>query len=397
MFDLGFSLALMRWPDAGVSQEARFLVTAFAAVLACSFLYWRARAHRYRLARIPIRIHVAGTRGKSATVRLIATGLRAGGHTVVAKVTGTRPRLLLADGTEQPVRRWGPAAIREQRALVSLAATVGADVIVAEAMAIQPEYLQALERFYIRATDLVVVNVRPDHQEQLGTAPDAMARAVAECIAPGQRVFLSSAADVPAITERARQEKCELLLVDTGSADPLDENRQLALAVCRQYGVSAAAAEPAMRSASVDTGQFFLMRLNVGERQVEFANAFSCNDVESLSRLWERYHPPGRETAFLLNPRVDRPIRTIEFLKQLARLAPAAQLFISSSDPAVRRRAIAQGFVPEKVHRVSPRMTELVVNALVARMPEGAVLWGVGNYAGAGARFLTRVRSDAPC
>ena len=36
-------------------------------------------AHRRRLARIPTRIHVAGTRGKSSVTRLIAAGLRAGG------------------------------------------------------------------------------------------------------------------------------------------------------------------------------------------------------------------------------------------------------------------------------------------------------------------------------
>lgn len=35
--------------------------------------------HRQRVASIPIRIHVNGTRGKSSVTRLIAAGLRAGG------------------------------------------------------------------------------------------------------------------------------------------------------------------------------------------------------------------------------------------------------------------------------------------------------------------------------
>jgi gamma-polyglutamate synthase len=397
VFELGFSTALMRWPDAGVTHEVRSFVTLLTAVLACALLYWRARAHRSRLSRIPVRIHVAGTRGKSATVRLIAAGLRAGGHRVVAKVTGTRPRLILPDGTDRPVGRLGPPAIREQMKLVSYAASVGADAIVVEAMAIQPEYLHALEHFYVRATDLVITNVRPDHQEQLGTAPDAMAKAVAQCIARGQKLFLASAARVAAVVDRASQQDCEVLIIETNDADPHEDNRQLALAVCRRYGVADEAAEQAMRAASADTDQFTLATVTVGDRQVDFANAFSCNDVESFGRLWTRYQPSGRDAAFLLNPRVDRPIRTVEFLKHLARLTPSAQLFISSRDLTIRRRAIAQGFAAERVHLISPRMTIPTVRSLVARVPEGAILWGVGNYAGTGARFITLLQQDSPC
>ena len=41
--------------------------------------------HRRVLRRIPVRIHVNGTRGKTSVVRLIAAGLRAGGKKVYAK------------------------------------------------------------------------------------------------------------------------------------------------------------------------------------------------------------------------------------------------------------------------------------------------------------------------
>ena len=107
---------------------------------------------------IPVRIHVAGTRGKSATVRLIAPACERAD-------TASSPRLRARIRasfcpTERSGRfaRWGAAAIREQRALVAAAHRVGANAVVAEAMAIEPEYLNALERFYVRATDLV------DHQ-----------------------------------------------------------------------------------------------------------------------------------------------------------------------------------------------------------------------------------------
>ena len=62
-------------------------------------------AHRRNLNRIPIRIHVNGTRGKSSVTRLIAAGLRGAGIRTFAKTTGTLPRMILPDGSEIPVDR----------------------------------------------------------------------------------------------------------------------------------------------------------------------------------------------------------------------------------------------------------------------------------------------------
>ena len=45
--------------------------------------------HRRNLAKIPLRIHVNGTRGKSSVTRLIAAALRAHGTVTCAKTTGT--------------------------------------------------------------------------------------------------------------------------------------------------------------------------------------------------------------------------------------------------------------------------------------------------------------------
>ena len=53
---------------------------------------WEWRRHARNVARIPIRVHVNGTRGKSSVTRLIAAGLRAGGVRTFAKTTGTMAR-----------------------------------------------------------------------------------------------------------------------------------------------------------------------------------------------------------------------------------------------------------------------------------------------------------------
>ena len=79
--------------------------------------------HQRCLKRIPVRVHVNGTRGKSTTTRLIAAGLRAGGLRVIAKTTGTAARLIMEDESELPVaRRNGRANISEQMRIIRLAA-----------------------------------------------------------------------------------------------------------------------------------------------------------------------------------------------------------------------------------------------------------------------------------
>ena len=63
--------------------------------------YVEASNHRRIIAAIPLRIHVNGTRGKSSVTRLIAAGLRAGGLRTFAKTTGTAPRIINAERSEE--------------------------------------------------------------------------------------------------------------------------------------------------------------------------------------------------------------------------------------------------------------------------------------------------------
>ena len=47
---------------------------------------WEYQLHQAVLSKLPNRIHVNGSRGKSSVVRLITAGLRAGGFKTLAKV-----------------------------------------------------------------------------------------------------------------------------------------------------------------------------------------------------------------------------------------------------------------------------------------------------------------------
>ena len=131
--------------------DARLLIIALAALATClAYLGTAAWRHRGNLRAVPVRIHVAGTRGKSTTVRMIAAGLRASGRRVLAKTTGSEPRLILPDGSEVAWPRRGAANIREQIRLFAKAVEFGADTVVVECMAVRPEFVWASEALLVQ-------------------------------------------------------------------------------------------------------------------------------------------------------------------------------------------------------------------------------------------------------
>ena len=266
-----------------------------------------------------------------------------------------------------------------------------ADAIVVEAMAIEPEYLGALERFYIRATDLLITNVRPDHQEQLGDRPDAMALAITRALPAGGRVFVTVEAATPFVREEAQRLRCELIIVDDVEGDPDGVNLALARAVCEHYRIDHQVADVAMRDAQKDIGAFTLQSVMIGGRSVRFANAFSCNDVESFQQLWHRYQPAGTPAAFLFNARADRPLRSRAFLSLLPRLAPDAALYVTQGSPVFRQWALDAGFDPGRVNLLRRASAQQQLGRIARGVADGTVIWGTGNFRGAGAEVTAFV------
>ena len=56
--------------------------------------------HLRTLKKIPVRIHVNGTRGKSSVARLIAAGMRGAGLRTCVKTTGTDARMIDPESNE---------------------------------------------------------------------------------------------------------------------------------------------------------------------------------------------------------------------------------------------------------------------------------------------------------
>src|SRR4030043_1169500 len=108
--------------------------TAICFAVLCLLLYLERRPLTRTTRRIPLRVAVTGTRGKSTVTRMIAAALKEAGFSVLAKTTGSQPVLIFPDGREEEVVRRGLPTILEQKRLVKKAAALGIRAIVTEMM-----------------------------------------------------------------------------------------------------------------------------------------------------------------------------------------------------------------------------------------------------------------------
>jgi poly-gamma-glutamate synthase PgsB/CapB len=302
------------------------LLLVTLVLVVCGLVEWA--LHRRRLRRVPIRIHVNGTRGKSSVTRLIAAGLREGGIATCGKTTGTLPRLILPDGSEYPISRIAHANVIEQVRTVAAAAEIGARALVVECMAIRP-FLQWLsEARLIRATHAVITNARADHLDEMGPTERDVALALAGTI-PSRAMLFTAERDHLALFERIAAEQDTLCTAVTvreeeaiGEAElegfhhvEHRENVALALKVCEALGVDRRTALRGMWRSAPDPGAMTTHELDFFGRRIVFVNGFAANDPESTRLIWEmmlaRYGDVEKR-IILFNCRDDRPDRSYQ-------------------------------------------------------------------------------------
>jgi len=357
------------------------------------------------LRRIPIRICVTGTRGKSSVVRLIAGALRESGMSVLAKTTGSRAALILPDGSERELRRRGLPSVLEQKRVVRTAARLKAKILITEMMSIREECLFAESRRLIRPGLLVLTNVRLDHLDLMGRSREEIAACLASAFpVQGTVIFLEE--ECLSIFERkGRALGTRLILarknamrnMDRTAALPYEEseaNVRLALEAIRELGIGEETALRGMAKAAPDFGALRIWDVPGTESgpAVSFVSAFATNDPgssrEALDRVMGKPSFSGRMFIGLLNLRDDRGDRTLQWAEALEagvfdRLARVA--VIGGQAWAFGRRLKKWGGWPEGRLVVFKERTPAAVSEGLLRLADGpAVVIGLGNIGGLG-------------
>ncbi len=368
------------------------------------------RVHQRNLSRIPIRIHINGTRGKSSVTRLIAWGLMGGGLRVVAKTTGSSPRFIV-QGQEEVIVRRGHANIKEQISIVRKATKFRPDALVVECMAIEPELQYISEHKLIRSTLGVITNVREDHIDSMGPTLDRIADALAGTIPSNGMLFTAEhhlADRLRACALRAGSKFFEVW-ADSISDEEMEkfsymehkENVALALAVCTHLGVERERALESMWRVTPDAGALRLYCIREFDREVYLVNIFAANDPESTMLAVKRVGLQEKKeypVVVIFNNRADRLDRTRQLIPVLAReISADSYIIIGDYTEMVKELLVKAGLSEKKVLVLSKGEPQAVYDLLlsfahrITGVPSPVVALGLGNIGGRGmeiARFF---------
>jgi len=383
----------------------KFILLLLAVIT--SLGVWEMARHRYMRRRIPLRIHVNGSRGKSSVTRLIAAGLQAGGLRTCAKTTGSAARFIHVDGSESPIVRRNSPNIREQLRVFRLAVSEKAEALVLECMAVRPDLQWTCENRIVDSTHGVITNVRSDHLEVQGPRLDDVARSLAGTTPAAAKLFAAETAYAPYLARKAEALGTTFQLTDpsTVSDDDLKpfayvefaENVSLALDVCESAGVKRDTALAGMWKVKPDVGALDLTPVTAPGRDIRFVNAFAANDPESTARIWEHLNLGERpdEAVVLYNNRADRMRRAHDLAPLFGGAITAGRYALVGEATAQLADLFARRVPRDRILDLGGLPTDVAWHTLLETCGERAVIVGVGNIGGAGMALLDLMREEA--
>ncbi|MFZ2052573.1 MAG: poly-gamma-glutamate synthase PgsB [Candidatus Aminicenantales bacterium] len=362
----------------------------------CLLLFLERRSLDRLTRRLPLRIAVTGTRGKSTVTRLIAAALKEAGYPVLAKTTGSKPVLILPDGREEELVRRGLPAILEQKKVLKTAADLGARALVIEMMSIRPEYLAVESRRLLRPHILVLTNVRLDHREEMGWTKPEIARSLASAIPAEAAVFVPEGEGYPDFERAAASVRAKIIRVGKGEVSSFfEQDRSLAEAVAAHLGVPAGIARRGFVSAAPDFGSFKSWQAELGAPPAPWilVSAFAANEPESselvLAQLREKVSRESRPLIGLLNFRPDRGDRTRQWLdaQENGFFAGFRRVYVVGAHGhslRIKKRAgRCRVFTP-----ISGRSPSAITEKIVSLEGDASVLVGLGNIGGIGGALV---------
>jgi poly-gamma-glutamate synthase PgsB/CapB len=357
------------------------------------------RSHYINVKKIPIRIQVNGTRGKSSVTRLIAGGLRAGGMRAVAKTTGAKPRFIISDREETPIKRLGKANILEEIRIFRQAQKYKPEAIVIECMALVPEY-QKIECNQLVCTNYgVITNVRADHLDVMGPTVKDVATALSGTIPKQGEFFTAENTYLPLFEAKAQKFNTRLhhSNPDTVSDEEMKgftyvehkENVALVLLVCEHFGIDRKTALAGMYRTTPDSGALRIYTIRDFGKQIELVNTTAANDPDSIAMLWEKAKDRKDERIVLVNCRDDRADRSKQLGELVATSFPAnfyvATGFLTS---VFVRSAIGHRIPKNKIIDLGGKNPAEIYPKIFELVQKDALVFATGNTVGFGETLI---------
>ena len=364
----GVCLLALEPVDWGQDLASRGAISAAASVAyvaaAVAAWWWWNRRLRRRRDRVPVRVLVTGSRGKSSTVRALHAALRTAGYRPYAKTTGTAAVEIRPDGTERPTRRFGRPSVLEilRRMDAALGAPVPPDALIFECMAVQPALIRMVAGEMVDPDVVVITNVQVDHLEDEGSDPTEIAASLAEAVTPRSLVVTGEttpgALGAIELATTAAGAKLQIVHpddIETGLSFRMPfvhpQNAAITLAITRALGVEDDDSVHGMAEVSREPGEQEVWRRAVGDLEGTYVDLGAINDPDSLLAALRTFPWPPEDVVRigLVVGRWDRPLRSLSFLGCLRPRFFDGLVLGGGPDRRVRRDLIDHGWDPGRI------------------------------------------------
>lgn len=371
-----------------------FLILVLIFLFFSYFIFEKIKNDRNRK-RIKYLIHVNGIRGKSTVSRLIDAGLREAGFKVFTKITGTSPRIIDTAGVEKEILRKGKANIREQIKAINWACKEGAEILILECMAVNPEFQKITEEKILKADIAVITNVREDHLDEMGENLSEIAKSLANTI-PQKGKLITAAENYFYFFKKEAEKKCsqvflvdENKIVDKKEYEKIDFpiNVALALETCKQLYVDEKILLKGMKKYKKDSGVLKIYHLKINDKKIFFINAMAANDPDSTEIILEKIKKDRcwreNKKILLLNNRKDRISRAEQHVKLIKKIENQFDGIIIFGE---NRNLLKKMVLKENISsgKVSLKKDSRFLNEIT----ENSLIFAIGNICGRGKELV---------
>lgn len=305
-----------------------------------------------RIDRIPVRILVNGTRGKSSVARMLVAALNGCGIRTFGKTTGSEARFILPDLSEEEVpRNRGIMMVREHDIMFEKAIKHKCQAIVCECMAIHEENQRIIGDKLFRPTITVITNARVDHVDQMGDTEEETAEVLCRSIGELGHVFTCD----NAVEKVLDGKECFVHVpqplpeefrpyLEKFSFPAHAENLAIVLEVCRSLGLEDEGVLDTVVKTVPDCGM-------AGDMEVDghlVVNGFASNDAQSARVLLDGLNM--EDVTVIYNNRSDREFRLKMFASLFAETGVTDLVVIGDNVNKCRRyfaKALGDAVVKE--------------------------------------------------
>ncbi len=330
-------------------------------------------------------VHVNGIRGKSTTTRLIEAGLRNCGYKVFSKTTGTIPTMINVNNEMIPIKRWGPANIREQILMMRKAAKQGADALVLECMAVNPNLQRICEEKILRADICVITNVRLDHLQDMGNNLDELAAALSLTTPTNGTLIVNPSEFIEYFKQKASMKNSKFIVAEEFQEenvyDTFPDNVALALETAKSLNLNLEDFKEGMKAYRHDVGSYQAYRIG----DMVFLNGFSINDPTSIKMVYNLILATydSKDISILLNSRYDRPTRVMQHMEMLQSM-PCKKLIIMGSNINYEMKRVKKQYPNYPIEKYVD----------IEKLKDEKVVFAIGNIAGNGMKMLNYFKEN---